>query len=154
MPHYHRRWRVSLPSSEWARPGSAKAPLSQGRAPRAGRPGRGDLDETGVESRSRPTTFHKKKTPVGIPTGVTYKSLAVTYSHTANAALPSALARFTSEFGMESGGSTSLLPPGKGCEAANRLPRLFGKSIKSVVVSRRVNRLQLYDQASRAISTG
>lgn len=27
--------------------------------------------------------------------------------------LPSALKRFTSEFGMESGGSTSLWPPGK-----------------------------------------
>ena len=26
--------------------------------------------------------------------------------------LPSALQRFTSEFGMESGGSTALLPPG------------------------------------------
>ena len=31
----------------------------------------------------------------------------------ANATLPSALQRFTSEFGMGSGGSTALLPPGK-----------------------------------------
>ena len=31
----------------------------------------------------------------------------------ANATLPSALPRFTSEFGMGSGGSTALWPPGK-----------------------------------------
>ena len=31
----------------------------------------------------------------------------------ANATLPSALLRFTSEFGMGSGGSTALWPPGK-----------------------------------------
>ena len=42
-----------------------------------------------------------------------FKSLAVTYSHMANATLPSALVRFTSEFGMGSGGTTPLLPPGK-----------------------------------------
>ncbi len=39
--------------------------------------------------------------------------LAVSYSRMANATLPSALPRFTSEFGMGSGGSTALLPPGK-----------------------------------------
>ena len=39
--------------------------------------------------------------------------LAVSYSRMANATLPSALQRFTSEFGMGSGGSTALLPPGK-----------------------------------------
>ena len=31
----------------------------------------------------------------------------------ANATLPSALQRFTSVFGMGTGGSTALLPPGK-----------------------------------------
>ncbi len=41
------------------------------------------------------------------------RCLAVTYSHMANATLPSAQLRFTSEFGMESGGSTALLPPGE-----------------------------------------
>jgi len=36
------------------------------------------------------------------------KTLAMTYSHMANATLPSARMRFTSEFGMGSGGSTQL----------------------------------------------
>ena len=40
-------------------------------------------------------------------------SLAVTYSRIGTPTLPSALARFTSEFGKGSGGSTPLLPPGK-----------------------------------------
>ena len=40
-------------------------------------------------------------------------SLAVSYSRMANATLPSALQRFTSVFGMRTGGSTALLPPGK-----------------------------------------
>ena len=39
--------------------------------------------------------------------------LAVSYSHMANATLPSALQRFTSVFGMGTGGSTALSPPGK-----------------------------------------
>ena len=39
--------------------------------------------------------------------------LAMSYSRMANATLPSALPRFTSEFGMGSGGSTALWPPGK-----------------------------------------
>ena len=39
-------------------------------------------------------------------------SLAVCYSRMASATLPSPQLRFTSEFGMESGGSTALLPPG------------------------------------------
>ena len=40
------------------------------------------------------------------------RSLAVSYSHMANATLPSALQRFTSVFGMGTGGSIALLPPG------------------------------------------
>ncbi len=35
--------------------------------------------------------------------------------------LPSALRRFTSEFGMGSGGTTALLPPGKFCLICIRL---------------------------------
>ena len=42
-------------------------------------------------------------------------SLAVYYSRMATATLPSSQLRFTSEFGMDSGGSTALLPPGKNC---------------------------------------
>ena len=45
--------------------------------------------------------------------GVSIGSLAVNYSRIANATLPSSQLRFTSEFGMGSGGSTALLPPGK-----------------------------------------
>ena len=43
---------------------------------------------------------------------IKFKSLAVSYSHMANATLPSALQRFTSVFGMGTGGSIALLPPG------------------------------------------
>jgi hypothetical protein len=49
----------------------------------------------------------------GFPAGFLIKSLAVTYSRTAAAALSSALSRFTSVFGMGTGGSNSLMPPGK-----------------------------------------
>ena len=45
-------------------------------------------------------------------------SLAVYYSRMASATLPSSQLRFTSEFGMDSGGSTALLPPGKNCLAS------------------------------------
>ena len=40
-------------------------------------------------------------------------SLAMSYFHIANATLSSALFRFTTEFGMESGGSKTLLSPSK-----------------------------------------
>ncbi len=50
--------------------------------------------------------------------GVTEQSLAVTYSRMANATLPSARVRFTSEFGMGSGGTTPLWPPRKTVQAA------------------------------------
>ena len=45
--------------------------------------------------------------------GVCIKSLAVSYFHMGTPTLSSALSGFTSEFGMGSGGSRSLLPPGK-----------------------------------------
>src|SRR3546814_21169455 len=44
---------------------------------------------------------------------VVFKTLAVSYSHMAAATLSSALSRFTSVFGMGTGGSNSLWPPGK-----------------------------------------
>ena len=40
----------------------------------------------------------------------------MTYSHMANATLPLAMLRFTSEFGKGSGGSTALLSSGKGVD--------------------------------------
>ena len=41
------------------------------------------------------------------------RSLAMSYFHMANATLSSALFRFTTEFGMGSGGSKTLLSPSK-----------------------------------------
>ncbi len=41
------------------------------------------------------------------------RSLVMTYFHMANATLSSALFRFTTEFGMGSGGSRTLLSPSK-----------------------------------------
>ena len=99
----------------------------------------------------------------------------------ANATLPSALVRFTSEFGMGSGGTTPLWPPGKPVGKENGvgvtfwpLPRdhlsetdsdpfFFSLSSEdlvksadcvfvSVLLLQRL--LVLYDQAARAISTG
>ena len=80
--------------------------------------------------------------------------LAVTYSRTGTPALPSAMHRFTAEFGMGSGGSNALLPPGK--LLGTRVFTLFpatGNSVNSFLrVKQRV--LVLYDQVTRAISTG
>ena len=45
--------------------------------------------------------------------GAEIQSLAVTYFHMGTPTLSSALNGFTSEFGMGSGGSRSLWPPGK-----------------------------------------
>ena len=55
----------------------------------------------------------------GLPHGrpLLNRCLTVSYSRMANATLPSALPRFTSEFGMGSGGSTALLPPGKNLQS-------------------------------------
>ena len=59
------------------------------------------------------TLNHTKKYPA-TRTGYCFiKSLAVTYFHMGNPTLSSALSSFTSEFGMGSGGSHSLWPPGK-----------------------------------------
>ena len=41
------------------------------------------------------------------------RSLVMSYSHMGTPTLPSALLRFTSEFGMDSGGTTVLLSPDK-----------------------------------------
>ena len=45
--------------------------------------------------------------------GIEGFSKAVTYSHMGNPTLPSAMYHFTAEFGMGSGGSNTLMPPGK-----------------------------------------
>jgi hypothetical protein len=57
---------------------------------------------------------NKTKNPDAFASGfVVFKTLAVSYSHMAAATLSSALSRFTSVFGMGTGGSNSLWPPGK-----------------------------------------
>ena len=64
----------------------------------------------------RPVRVHgqvSKKKPPANAGGFLFWRLAVTYSHTGTPALPSAIHRFTAEFGMGSGGSNALLPPGK-----------------------------------------
>ena len=74
--------------------------------------------------------------------------------------------RFTAEFDMDSGGTNALLPPGKLVEARG----LAAPPSKLVILSRSVScevkfltyvlqsvvkrALVLYDQATRAISTG
>ena len=55
----------------------------------------------------------QKKPPPGYRRRFQVKRLAVSYSRMAAATLSSALSVFTSEFGMGSGGSRSLYPPGK-----------------------------------------
>ena len=54
-----------------------------------------------------------KKTPRCFHQGVHIRSLAVSYSRIGNPTLPSPQLRFTSEFEMDSGGPTALLPPDK-----------------------------------------
>ena len=56
--------------------------------------------------------FFPNKNPLYIlQKGVLNNELAMTYSHMANATLPSAQRGFTSEFGKGSGGSLLLLSP-------------------------------------------
>lgn len=58
----------------------------------------------------------KIKTPKGLTIrGLGIECLAVSYFHMRNLTLSSAQYGFTSEFGMGSGGSHTLLPPGKNC---------------------------------------
>ena len=45
--------------------------------------------------------------------GFVFRSLTMTYSHMGTPTLPSAILRFTSEFGMGSGGSKALWSSGK-----------------------------------------
>ena len=78
-------------------------------APHETRSARTDLAH---DSCSRPGA-RKSKNPGSFEPGLCYWSLAVSYSHMAIATLSSALSRFTSVFGMGTGGSNSLLPPSK-----------------------------------------
>ena len=56
-----------------------------------------------------------EKKPDTFVSGFLNGCLAVTYFHMAAATLSSARLRFTTEFGMGSGGSTALWPPGINC---------------------------------------
>ena len=67
-----------------------------------------------VIANSHPRKWEKnqRKTPSRQAGGFWVKTLAMTYSRM-RCTLPSARKRFTSEFGMGSGGSTQLLSPGR-----------------------------------------
>ena len=61
------------------------------------------------------------------------RSLAMSYSHMGTPTLPSALLRFTSEFGMGSGGTTALLSLNKkGTILENRYKLLFKENLFQV----------------------
>ena len=53
--------------------------------------------------------FQTAKSPTLSNRALLNRSLAMSYSHMGTPTLPSALTRFTSEFGMGSGGAMSLL---------------------------------------------
>ena len=57
--------------------------------------------------------LRRKKAPTISDQGFLFKILITTYSHMGSPTLPSAMALFTSEFGMGSGGSTPLWPSSK-----------------------------------------
>ena len=59
------------------------------------------------------TRLWNKKAPAVSERGLKKKILAVTYPCAGKPALLSAQRRFTSEFGMGSGGASALWPPGK-----------------------------------------
>ena len=62
----------------------------------------------------------KRKAPQRVAAGLWGKNPGDDLLSHARCTLPSARARFTSEFGMESGGSTQLLSPGRGWRVAGR----------------------------------
>ncbi len=80
---------------------------------RIGSPGK--RSATG-EMAARLAAKHKNKRP-GLPTGpfVLFDAWQFPTLTWGDPTLPSALRRFTSEFGMGSGGTTALSPPGKFC---------------------------------------
>ena len=57
-------------------------------------------------------TILNEKSP-SLKTGALNRKLTMSYSHMGTPTLPSALLHFTTEFGMESGGSTTLLSSAK-----------------------------------------
>ena len=54
----------------------------------------------------------KRQSPLAFARGLLYIIPVMTYSHIANATLPSARLRFTSVFGMDTGGTKALWSPG------------------------------------------
>jgi hypothetical protein len=74
----------------------------------------GDLLRIAIYDRRRNSA--QRKTPTGFGEGFQDKAPGGDLLLHDRATLPSAHARFTSEFGMGSGGTTPLWPPGKGWE--------------------------------------
>ena len=65
-----------------------------------------------ARSRTQKRRVRSKKKPSCVA-GFLNRSLTMTYSHMGTPTLPSAMLRFTSEFGMGSGGSKALWSSGK-----------------------------------------
>src|SRR5690606_14570270 len=100
----------------------------------------------------------QRKTPAVWAGVLGIKPLAMTYSCMAGATLPLAQLRFTSEFGMGSGGSTALWSPGKGWRVARVRAASHGVGSSEVWACWTCRKVQgvlrLYGQAARIISTG
>ncbi len=111
-PHYHRRYDVSLLSSAWGQVGPPRycrqqilynVPNFNLKSGADTQSRTGDLPYQGCALPTEPYQ-HAKFDARQFPT--------LTWG---DPTLPSALRRFTSEFGMGSGGTTALVPPGKFC---------------------------------------
>ncbi len=111
-PHYHRRYGVSLLSSAW---GQVGPPRSRRQANSLQVPNFNLKSGADTQSRTGDLTLTK---------GALYQLSHISTLNLmpgssllswGDPTLPSALRRFTSEFGMGSGGTTALSPPGKFC---------------------------------------
>src|SRR3546814_13424684 len=79
---------------------------------------------------------HTKRNPAAKATGFRGKDPGNDLLSHAKCTLPSARARFTSEFGMGSGGSTQLLSPGRGWRVAQPVDWPINAHTLSLVASR------------------
>ncbi|AAM83608.1 hypothetical [Yersinia pestis KIM10+] len=113
-PHYHRRYGVSLLSSAWGQVGP----------PRYCRQVNSFLllpnliHVTGADTQSRTGDLTLTKGALYQLSHISTTKFDAWQCPTlawGDPTLPSALRRFTSEFGMGSGGTTALWPPGKFC---------------------------------------
>ncbi len=112
-PHYHRRYGVSLLSSAW---GQVGPPRSRRQANSLQVPNFNLKSGADTQSRTGDLTLTKgalyQLSHISTLNLMPWQFPTLTWG---DPTLPSALRRFTSEFGMGSGGTTALSPPGKFC---------------------------------------